>query len=216
MIISGVVFTVFTMSEPRQDILARACDLYLSRGLDGFSMRGLAKEVGVTAPALYRHYDGREAVLADVLREAYRAFMSYTYRALEAPTPGERLQRAADGYLDFALEHPRWHAMLFAGCERLGMAAFPEDIEAMGCAIHQFWIDRVGECMREGILAQGDPLQTSLTLWAHAHGLVQLFHQGHLGKDVVAFRKLFHESGMRLMTGVGNCVDATNHDVRKA
>ena len=40
------------MSDQRQDILARACDLYLSQGLDGFSMRGLAKEVGVTAPAL--------------------------------------------------------------------------------------------------------------------------------------------------------------------
>jgi AcrR family transcriptional regulator len=196
------LFTVFTMSDLRQDILARACDLYLSRGLDGFSMRGLAKELGVTAPALYRHYDGREAVLADVLRQAYRAFTSYIYRGLEAPTPQERLLRAGEGYLDFAIEHPRWHAMLFAGPERLGMAALPEDIEAMGCAMHQFWIDRVGECMRAGILVEGDPFETSLTMWAHAHGLVQLFHQGHLGKDVQAFRKLFRESGVRLMTGL--------------
>lgn len=196
------MFTVFTMSDPRQDILAHACDLYLSRGLDGFSMRGLAKEVGVTAPALYRHYDGREAVLADVMRQAYRAFTSYIYRALEAPTPLERLTRAGEGYLDFALEHPRWHAMLFAGPERLGMAALPEDIEAMGCAIHQFWIDRVGECMRAGILVDGDPLDVSLTMWAHAHGLVQLYHQGHLGKDVEAFRKMFRESWTRLMAGL--------------
>jgi hypothetical protein len=72
----------------------------------------------------------------------------------------------------------------------------------MGCAIHQFWIDRVGECMRAGILVEGDPLDTSLTMWAHAHGLVQLFHQGHLGKDVQAFRKMFRESGVRLMAGL--------------
>jgi AcrR family transcriptional regulator len=190
------------VSDQRQDILACACDLYLSKGLDGFSMRGLAKEVGVTAPALYRHYDGREAVLADVLRQAYRAFTSSIYRALEAPTPLERLSRAGEGYLDFALEHPRWHAMLFAGPERLGMAALPEDIEAMGCAMHQFWIDRVGECMRAGILTEGDPLDVSLTMWAHAHGLVQLFHQGHLGRDVQAFRKMFAASGVRLMQGL--------------
>jgi len=190
------------MSDLRQDILARACDLYLSRGLDGFSMRGLAKELGVTAPALYRHYEGREAVLADVLRQAHRAFTSYIYRALEAPTPFERLARAGDGYLDFALENPRWHAMLFAGPERLGMSKLPEDIEAMGCAMHQFWIDRVSECMRAGILVEGDPLDVSLTMWAHAHGLVQLFHQGHLGNDVPAFRKMCKESGMRLMAGL--------------
>ncbi len=42
------VFTVFTMSEQRETILARACDLYLAEGLDGFSMRKLAKLVGVT------------------------------------------------------------------------------------------------------------------------------------------------------------------------
>jgi AcrR family transcriptional regulator len=197
-----LLFTLFTMSDPRQDILASACDLYLSKGLDGFSMRGLAKEVGVTAPALYRYYDGREAVLADVVRHAYRAFMSYLYRALEAPTPLERFTRAGEGFLAFALEHPRWYAIMFSGPERLGMAKMPEDIEAMGCAIHQFWIDRVSECMRAGVLVEGDPLETSLTLWAHAHGMIHLFHQGLLGKDVDAFRTLFRASGARLMAGV--------------
>lgn len=190
------------MSDHRQDILARACDLYLSQGLDGFSMRGLAKEVGVTAPALYRHYDGREAVLADVMREAHRAFMSYIYRALEAPTPFERFEKAGEGYLDFAIENPRWYAMLFSSPERLGMTAIPDDIEAMGCAIHQFWIDRVGECVRAGILREADPFELSVTMWAHAHGIVQLYYQGRLGKDVDGFRALFKQSGQRLMAGV--------------
>ena len=191
------------MSDQRDAILAAACDLYLRTGLDGFSMRKLAKEVGVTAPALYRHYDGREAVLADVVREAHRAFLSYIYRALEGSTPLERFQRAGEGYLDFALEHPRWYAIMFSGPERLGMEVMPEDIEAQGCAIHQFWIDRVGECMRAGILPEGDPLDVSLTMWAHAHGMVQLFHQGRLGtEDPQEFRALFAASGARLMAGV--------------
>ena len=183
--------------------MARACDLYLSEGLDGFSMRGLAKEIGVTAPALYRYYDGREAVLADVVRHAYRVFMSYLYRALEAPTPKERFMRAGKGYLDFALEHPRWYQIMFLGPERLGLAKkVPEDIQSMGCAIHQFWIDRVSECMRAGILVEGDPLETSFTLWAHSHGMIHLFHQGLLGKDVEAFREMFAASGARLMAGI--------------
>lgn len=190
------------MSDQREAILARACDLYLSQGLDGFSMRKLAKEVGVTAPALYRHYDGREAVLADVVREAHRAFMSYIYRALEARTPLERLQRAFEGYLDFALENPRWYAIMYSGPERLGMEELPDDIEAMGSAIHQFWIDRVGECMRAGILKEGDPHETGLTMWSHAHGLVHLFHQGRLGSDEQAFRALVKDSGVRVMAGL--------------
>jgi AcrR family transcriptional regulator len=194
------------MSTDQHDtILAAACDLYLTTGLDGFSMRKLAKEVGVTAPALYRHYDGREAVLADVVREAHRAFMSYLYRALEGSTPLERFERAGEGYLDFALEHPRWYAIMFSGPERLGMEALPDDIEAMGCAIHQFWIDRVGECMRAGIFPEGDPLDVSLTMWAHAHGMVHLFHQRRLGTDdPEAFRALCAASSARLMAGIAS------------
>jgi len=206
-------FTLFTMSDPRNSILACACDLYLRAGLPGFSMRKLARDVGVTAPALYRHYGGREAVLADVVREAYRAFMSYMYRALEAPSPLERFRQAGTGYLDFALENPRWYTIMFSGPERLGMDSLPEDIEAMGCAIHQFWIDRVSECMRAGILKDGDPLAVSLTLWAHAHGMVQLFHQGRLGTgDAGEFRSLFAQSGARLMSGVASEAFAASLD----
>ena len=190
------------MSDQRKKILAAAVELYLQGGLDGFSMRKLAKQVGVTAPALYRHYDGKEHVLADVMREAHRAFMSYLYRAIEAPTPLERFIGAGEGFLDFALEHPRWHAILCFGPEQLGMVELPADIEAMSSARHQFWIDRVRECMDAGILKDGDPRQTGLTMSAHAHGLLQLYRQGHLQIDDAAFRALFEESGARLMSGV--------------
>jgi AcrR family transcriptional regulator len=183
--------------------LARACDLYLSKRLAGFSMRGLAKELGVTAPALYRYYDGREAVLADLVRQAYGVFMPYLYKALEARTPRERLERAGEGYLDFALEHPAWYQIMFSGPARLGMdQKVPEDVAALGCAVHQFWIDRLSECMRAGILEQGDPLEAAITMWSHAHGLIHLFHQGILGDDVQAFRKLFAASDARLMAGL--------------
>jgi AcrR family transcriptional regulator len=192
------------MQDPRESILARASEIYLTEGLAGLSMRKLAKEVGVTAPALYRYYDGREAVLADLVRRAHHVFLDYLRRGLEAPTPFERFKRAGDGYLAFALEHPRWYAIMFSGPERLGMESIPDDIESMGCAIHQFWIDRVNECMRAGILEESDPHEVGLTLWAHAHGLLQLYHQGRLYVDEAGFRRLFDESSSRLFLGLLN------------
>ena len=165
-------------------------------------MRKLAKALGVTAPAIYRHYDGREEVLADILREAHQTFSGYLYRALGAPTPLERFFGAGEGYLDFVFAHPRWYGMLFTAPEHLGMETLPTDIEAMGCAIHQFWIDRVRECMEAGILKEGDARETSVTMWAHAHGLVQLYHQGHFSLSPEEFRSLFEASGARLMAGV--------------
>jgi len=188
--------------QSRDKILGCACDLYLSEGLDGFSMRKLARQVGVTAPALYRHYESREHVLADVVREAHHAFTAYLYRALEGRTALERIRRAGEGYLDFALEHPRWYKLLFISPEHMGMAELPEDIEAMGCALHQFWVDRVRECMDAGILKPGDPVQMSLTIWAHAHGLVSLYHHGHFRIDQETFRAQFRASGRVMLMGI--------------
>ena len=141
------MFTLFTMTEPRERILSCACDLYQKDGLDGFSMRKLAREVGVTAPAIYRHYDGREAVLADVLREAHRVFSRYLYAALGAPTPLERFRGAGEGYLNFLIDHPRWYAIMHTAIEHLGMDEVPPDIEAMRTATHQFWAERARECI---------------------------------------------------------------------
>lgn len=194
------------MSDQREKILSCACDLYLSDGLEGFSMRKLARQVGVTAPALYRHYENREHVLADVVREAYGEFTAQLYRALEGRTPKERFFRAGEGYLDFALKNARWYQILFTAPGRLGMSVLPEDIEAMGCAVHQFWIDRVRECQDAGILREGDPLQISLTMWAHAHGLLSLYHHGHLRMDEATFRGQFERSGATMLVGV-----ATDH-----
>lgn len=198
----STLFTVFTMTDQRERILASACDLYLRQGLDGFSMRKLAKAVGVTAPAIYRHFDGREAVLADVLREAHRTFSRYLYRALAAPTPLERFVAAGDGYLDFVIDHPRWYGMMHTAPEHLGMDELPEDIEALQNAIHQFWNDRVRECMQAGILKDGDPEETSVTMWAHAHGMAQLYHRGCFPMEAEEFRALFESSSARMMAGV--------------
>lgn len=190
------------MSEQREKILGCACDLYLSEGLDGFSMRKLAKHVGVTAPALYRHFESREQVLADLVREAHREFASSLYRALEGRTPEERFFRAGEAYLDFALKHPRWYELLFLSPEHMGMAELPDDIEAMGCGLHQFWVDRVRECMDAGILREGDPIQVSLTMWGHAHGLLSLYHHGHFQLGAEEFRVQFKVSSRVMMQGI--------------
>jgi AcrR family transcriptional regulator len=190
------------MSELHAKILNCACDLYRTDGPDGFSMRQLARRVGVTAPALYRYYRSKEHVLADVVRQAHRDFTAYLYRALEGRTPHERFMRAVEGYLDFALEHPRRYNLLFIAPEQLGMEELPEDIEAMGCAVHQFWVDRVRERMDEGVLKEDDPKDTSLTMWAHAHGMISLYHHGHFRIGEAEFREMFLASSRRMMMGM--------------
>ena len=190
------------MTTQRDDILNSACDLYLAEGLEGFSMRQLARRVGVTAPALYRHYENKEAVLAEVVGEAYRRLLQYLYRALEGDAPVERFRRAGMAYLDFALENRRLYQMLYASRDVLGMERLSEEARAQSCAIGQFWRDRVREVMDAGFLEEADPEQVSVTLWSHAHGLIALHLRGMLELGEEEFRNLYRESTRRVLRGL--------------
>ena len=187
----------------REKILACACDLYLTDGLDGFSMRKLARSLGVTAPALYRHYESKERVLFDVVGEGYRQLIQYLHRALEGRTPEERFQIAGDGYLEFALRHPRYYAVLFLGVDLLPVDQVPEEITAQGCAVGQFWNDRVRECIEAGLLREGDPEAIGISLWSHAHGLISLYLKGMLPLAEDDLRALYRASCARVLMGLG-------------
>lgn len=197
--------------------MACACELFLRDGFDGFSMRRLARSVGVTAPALYRHYEGKEAVLHHVVGHAYQQMSQYLYRALEGRSPEERLLLAGRGYLDFALDHPRLYDALFASPDLAGLGELPDGVEAQGCAIGQFWNDRIRECMDAGILRRRDPGDVALTLWAHAHGLISLRARGLLGSaDELpdeAFREMYRESSRRALEGLRTGPAATERPV---
>jgi AcrR family transcriptional regulator len=190
------------MSDQRARILEKACELYLQDGLPGFSMRKLAKSVGVTAPALYRHYANREAVLVAVVGEAYRLFAQYLYRALVGQTPLERFLMAGEQYMHFAIDNPRQYEMLFVSPGALGLDVLPEEVEAHACAVGQFWHDRVREVVDAGILRDDEPQAIGRTLWAHAHGLLQLYLRGLLDLDEEGFRSLYKESGRRIFRGL--------------
>lgn len=61
---------LFSAMEPgrRGEILSAALGVFSECGYDSGSMRAIATRVGVTEPALYRHFPGKEAILGALLR----------------------------------------------------------------------------------------------------------------------------------------------------
>jgi len=190
------------MTISRERVLTSACDLYLADGLDGFSMRRLANELGVTAPALYRHYPAKEALLRDVVGEAFKIFGAYLYKALEGSTPQERLRLTGEGYVAFALEHSRYYEVIHASPRLLGFSDLPADVSAQACGTKQFLVDRVRECMDARVLAADDPEIVAAAIWASSHGLVSLFLGGSLSIQKSEFVNFFHLALSRLFMGL--------------
>jgi len=191
------------MGIRREDVLDAACRCYMEDGVAGLSMRGLARELGVTAPALYRHFASKEEVMVAVVSEAYGLMAQYLYRALEGRTSLERFRLAGDAYLRFALERPRMYLTMYAGPSFLGLQTIPEAVGQRACAIGQFWNDRVRECIQDGYLKPGSPEEIGTTMWAHAHGLLSIYLRGILQVTEEEFRQEFDGSFWRMMAGLG-------------
>lgn len=188
------------MEDIKSRIVAAARALYFERGPDAVTMRGVAERVGVTATALYRHFADKDAILREVMGEGSRLLGSHLFRALEAPTPLERLRATANAYLDFALAQPQAYRALFEA----GEVEEGTPIQLQRGAMRRFLRDRVREAMDAGVLASGDPDGIALSVWAMLHGLASLHHAGITRLEWVRERALTTLiEGIRISDEVG-------------
>ena len=183
-----------SLDETRQALMAHARDHYLEvGGGTGFSLREVARRTGVSAAAVYRHFDSKEALFAAIVTEGFRVFQSFLMRSLAKTTARERLRAAGDQYLAFALEHDAHYSVLFMSRKATATATahLIEDASTF-----QFLVDRVRECVEAKILRKDDPVALAASIWAHVHGLVALRLTGHLTAvgDDDAFRKFYRSS----------------------
>ena len=174
------MLTLLTV-DTRQQILREARELFLRGGLSGFSMRAVADRVGLSATALYRHFDDKDALLASVLGEAFSTFGAYLGRALGGRTPRERFRKIGLAYVDFALDHPRDYELMFmTNCQELGFERIRREVDQRSLPTFELLVDRVRECIEARVFRPGDERQLALYAWATLHGLVSLWQLGQL------------------------------------
>src|SRR6187549_3499971 len=89
------------LSDTRALLVTAARDLFLEAGEPGFSLREVARRVGVSAAAVYRHFEGKEALIFAACTQGFQVFSSYLVRALAAPTALERALAACEQYRNF-------------------------------------------------------------------------------------------------------------------
>jgi AcrR family transcriptional regulator len=188
--------------DTRTELMAAARDLFLENGPAQFSLREVARRVGISAPAVYRHFDNKEALLLAACTQGFHVFSGYLVRALSARTPRERLLATSEQYRLFALENPLDYRFIFMTVADKVRSETGGSLEQD--TTFQFLVDRVRECTEAGVLAPNEPMISAVLIWAHVHGLVSLRLSQHLhaiGNDE-AFTGLYRASVERLLRGL--------------
>jgi AcrR family transcriptional regulator len=128
-------------TKRQQQILDIAAQLFAERGFHGVSVHDIGAACGISGPALYKHFHGKDEILTRSLT-AISAQLLETgrMRAAAAPTPAEALAQLIAWHIEFALGHPAFIVIQEREWANLD-AAGRKEVRALQLAYIDVWVD---------------------------------------------------------------------------
>ncbi len=174
--------------ETRQEAKRIALEQLAADGMAGISVNAIGKRMGVTGPALYRYFANRDALLTELISDAYHELADSLEQAIAAAT--DKLRACANAMRDWARAEPHRYLLLF-GTPVPGYKAPPHTLEAASRSMVVLlstaepdhgepppeplrgqltaWAERMGYA---GLTPR--QLHWGLTVWTRLHGLISL------------------------------------------
>ena len=158
----------------RQALVEAALELIEARGPAGFTVSEAAKQAGVTPAAVYRHFGGREDLIAEAARQGYAIFADVMQHAYDSGQPSALAAFEATGraYLAFARRYPGHYIAMFES--GLSVNRTPE--LALSAARAREVLERAAQDLGRHIPEERPPAAMfAAHVWAMSHGVVELF-----------------------------------------
>jgi len=165
----------------REALIEAALDMIAARGPNGFTLAEVARTVGVSGAAPYRHFRDRNALIGEIARQGFERFATNLRAAWDdgRPNPRAAIENCGRAYLAFARKEPAYYAAMFE-------PGFPleDDPALLAASERAFGVLR--EAADAAIRTLPSPnrppaLMVALHLWSMAHGVASLFIEGPSG-----------------------------------
>lgn len=162
-------------------LVESALKLIEQKGPQGFTLSEAAKAAGVTPAAVYRHFQGREDLIAEAAREGYVIFadlMEFAYDS-GAPSALARFEATGRAYLAFARKHPGHYMAMFES----GVSIHANTELAFAAQRATAILEKAASELSEHIPPEKRPpaAMFSAHIWALSHGVVELYARGNPG-----------------------------------
>ena len=146
----------------RDEILIAAYNFVLENGYSTMSLRGVAEQCNVSATAIYRHYETKEHLLADVVAKGFVVLNS----SVKGKEEDDIFQRC-ENYLAFAFDNYNIYDLLFSQSV-VEFLKFPQILEVA---------DRAFESLLESVKEHDKSLNDlsasnkAIHIWSFLHGM---------------------------------------------
>jgi AcrR family transcriptional regulator len=159
----------------RQQILHIAADLFAARGFHGVSVAELGAACGISGPALYKHFESKDAMLAEMLVTISETLLAEGRARVDAADgPREALEALVEWHIEFAIEH---RALIVV--QDRDWSSLPDQARERVRALQRAYVDVWAEEIR-----RHDPTLSPETSRTRAHVLFGLLnstpHSGRL------------------------------------
>ena len=163
-------------------LVDEAALLLAEKGADGFSLRALARRVGVSVATPSHHFAGAKGVLTAVATRGFEALTAHQQEAMETRhDPVEQVIAICLTYVRMGVKHPGYAAVMFRwDMVDLEDAAYVKASSAALAVLR----NAVAQAAPEGSEVE----HATKTLWATMHGFVTLsLTDGDAAQDRIAF-----------------------------
>ncbi|MBL9056835.1 MAG: TetR/AcrR family transcriptional regulator [Rhodobacteraceae bacterium] len=162
----------------RQALVEAALELIAQQGPTGFTLSEAAKAAGVTPAAVYRHFAGRDDLIAEVARQGFDIFAALMEFAWNGGKPSALAAFEATGraYLAFARKYPGHYMAMFES--GLSLNAHP-DLAALSQKARAV-LEQAAAALSQNLPEGRRPpaSMVSAHIWALSHGVVELYMRG--------------------------------------
>ena len=167
-----------------REILCAARDLLEENNIASLSLRAVAKKVGVSHTAPYRHFKDKESLLAGIAGEGFKEMTAQLTEAvdLHPNDPRAQLQEAGQRYAKLVAENPQCVQLMFGGilpCDD----TYPE-LRESGDSAFTALKAIIEEGQKQGVFKKEDVELMALTAWSGIHGLSLLLISGSIDNTV--------------------------------
>ncbi len=163
-------------------LIEAALKLIAEKGPTGFTLSEAAKQAGVTPAAVYRHFEGREDLIAEAARQGYGIFADLMEHAYETGQPSALAAFEATGraYLAFARRFPGHYIAMFES--GISVNRTPE-LAAASSRANAVLEKAAGDLSKHIPEDKRPPASMfSAHIWAMSHGVVELFARNSPGR----------------------------------
>jgi len=145
-------------------------------GVERLSLRALARDIGISQTAPYRHFKDKTHLLVKLAAEGFYTLAAQKRDIRITPYSEENLIEVGIAYVQFAKSHPEQYKLMF-GSSIENRRAYEELMNASHAAF-QCIFEQVEEGVKAGFLINIDPEILAKSCWTTVHGIASLLIDG--------------------------------------